>query len=1499
MIILHGSWLSHAGDSAACFVVWGEAALADPPPKPRGRPRASASSASIRRHPFSAPAAALRQSLPASSMRDDAVETSVLARLPSLAGEPLPSRSFIRERGATGQPALATWSAVGLAFDPTDTLGLLAGLPADDDTTPGVELGADLRFWQEAARFALHLLAAQRFTPQIVEADSRLLARWQPILDPPEDQGIYERFARTMPPICRALTRDDRDQPPGPRALLTDFLDTLIDAFARRTVEFRRARSALQRLPAYSWLAALASDDPQLQLPETFLKQYRAWAHPAQAASGGGFRICFRLDPPDEPDDDQILVPAANARNWTLRYFLQANDDPSLLVPAETVWRERGSMLTFLNRTFDQPQERLLAGLGLAARMFPPIEHSLRSARPDACPLTADEALTFLREAALLLQASGFGVLLPGLSTSLGVRVKLAPNRKTKTPTGGVARLSFDSIIQFDWELALGDQPLSRAEFDKLAALKVPLVRIRGRWVELHPEQLEQALAFWRRAESGQLSLAEALRMALAPDVLAGMPVTDVATAGWFSDLIREMNDGARMRPLPAPQGFVGTLRHYQQTGFAWLDFLGRYGLGACLADDMGTGKCASADTLVVVNGIPQTMDEIWHSYAGGSQFDGEGFWAAPTESLLVNAIDEETGRIVQAPIRRLYRQHVCEQLRKVRLEDGSSITITQRHRLLTSRDWTNDLHVGDYVCVPAKMLWDGQSVDPDLVTLLAWQIAEGYELADHGAVTITQKNIARLEELRQIFDHIGQRYALKINRPAIRSFRGKIPALQATSQAYRKFLEAKGYKWGKLSREKAIPPFIMQADLDSARLFLRNYFDAEASVVASMRSIEISTASPLLIQQLAVLLRRFGIWLRTSAKQKHATNGTGIFRTYQIGVIGGNGARRFLQEIGFGSPSKQQKLEAICEQVNNTNVEGVPASDLVAQMVKATGLPLRHFGMHNTVYLDGSQQFSRASLERVIAGIDHILSGEAKLQYRQQRGSKWTTRTLDAYDRLDAPQLSTTRQHLQHLLDQEVFYCKIKTIENVEYDGWVYDFEVAGHHNFVANNILCHNTIQTIALLLHQRSAGASKPSLLICPTSVVGNWRREVARFAPSLRVMVHHGAEREKAGFAELVGQYDLVLSSYALLHRDEQQLSEIEWADVILDEAQNIKNPDTKQAQTARKLRAANRIALTGTPVENRLTELWSIFQFLNPGFLGSRSDFQAQFARPIERTQDPDAARRLKALVGPFILRRVKTDPTVIDDLPAKNEIKVFCGLTKEQVTLYEAVVRDSLRRIEESDGMERRGLVLATMMKLKQICNHPAQLLKDSSALADRSGKLARLVEQLEELRAVKERTLIFTQFSEMGHLIKAHLQSVCNDEVLFLYGSTPVKARETMIRRFQEDPHGPFAFVLSIKAGGTGLNLTRANHVFHFDRWWNPAVENQATDRAFRIGQKRNVQVYKYICAGTLEERIDEMIERKQALAERIVGSSEAWVTELSTEQLRDLFVLRKEALA
>jgi SNF2 family DNA or RNA helicase len=451
-----------------------------------------------------------------------------------------------------------------------------------------------------------------------------------------------------------------------------------------------------------------------------------------------------------------------------------------------------------------------------------------------------------------------------------------------------------------------------------------------------------------------------------------------------------------------------------------------------------------------------------------------------------------------------------------------------------------------------------------------------------------------------------------------------------------------------------------------------------------------------------------------------------------------------------------------------------------------------------------------------------------------------------------------------------------------------------------LADDMGLGKTPQTLALIQSDWQANGRRPTLVVCPMSVVGNWQKEAARFTPGLPVMVHHGLTRAKGrAFKKEAEKHALVLSSYALLHRDFEFLKEVEWSGVALDEAQNIKNAQTKQAQAARALPAGYRVALTGTPVENNVGDLWSLMEFLNPGFLGTLAQFKRNFFLPIQASGDEEAAQRLKRLTGPFILRRLKTDKTIIADLPEKQEMKVFCTLTKEQASLYAAVVEEASKELDGTEGIQRKGVVLATLSKLKQVCNHPAQFLGDNSAIPNRSGKLARLTEMLEEVLATGERALVFTQFAEMGALIQRHLQETFGREVLFLHGAVPKRQRDLMVARFQGEDGGTRVFLLSLKAGGTGLNLTAANHVFHFDRWWNPAVENQATDRAFRIGQRRNVQVHKFLCAGTLEEKIDEMIQHKQELAERIVGTGEGWLTELSTAALKELFALREGAVA
>jgi SNF2 family DNA or RNA helicase len=464
---------------------------------------------------------------------------------------------------------------------------------------------------------------------------------------------------------------------------------------------------------------------------------------------------------------------------------------------------------------------------------------------------------------------------------------------------------------------------------------------------------------------------------------------------------------------------------------------------------------------------------------------------------------------------------------------------------------------------------------------------------------------------------------------------------------------------------------------------------------------------------------------------------------------------------------------------------------------------------------------------------------------------------------------------------------------------SWLAFLSSLGLGACLADDMGLGKTVQLLALeAVYRAECPDDPPTLLLCPMSLVGNWQREAERFAPALRVYAHHGRERLREGeLADRLAQADLMVTTYATATRDIEELAGYEWRRVVLDEAQAVKNSLSQAARAVRRLRAGQRVALTGTPVENRLAELWSLMDFLNPGLLGPADKFRTRYAIPVERHGQTEPAERLRVITRPYLLRRLKTDPAIISDLPEKIEIKQYCRLTTEQASLYQSVVDDMMEKIENSQGIERRGNVLAAMAKLKQVCNHPALLLHDRSAVGARSGKVIRLEEICEEILAEGDKALLFTQFTEFAAMLLPHLAARFGTDISYLHGGTSKKRRDELVTRFQSGD-GPPLFLLSLRAGGTGLNLTAANHVIHLDRWWNPAVENQATDRAFRIGQKRNVQVRKFICTGTLEEKIDEMIEEKKALANLVISDGEGWLTELSTGELRSMFELSAEAV-
>ncbi|HET6529178.1 MAG TPA: SNF2-related protein [Actinoplanes sp.] len=847
-------------------------------------------------------------------------------------------------------------------------------------------------------------------------------ARWRPVISG-TDAARHAALLAAMPAACRA----ERTRPGDVAGLpagdaLYAALHHLVDGLVRT-----RLAEAGVVLHGEPWLAALTGE-PQFDATPADARALgdRLDSWHADATSGAAVRACFRLshldDPePDEPDATGPSRPAETDGGWLLEFLLQAQDEPSVLVPAADVWRDRTAPL---RRWTHHPQERLLAGLGRAARLFPDLEAGLRVARPTELVLDTEGAHRFLSQAALLDQA-GFGILLPawwrqpqrlGLALELRERDPIAPVLRDEA-----AHLA--SIVDYRWHLSLGGRALTEMELAELARAKVPLVRLRGRWVYLDPDRLAAGLRFLRRG-GGTMTAGDALRLIrLLPPEELPLPVTVTGGTGWAADLLAGRL-GERLELRDDPAGLTGVLRPYQRRGFSWLVFLDRLGLGACLADDMGLGK-----------------------------------------------------------------------------------------------------------------------------------------------------------------------------------------------------------------------------------------------------------------------------------------------------------------------------------------------------------------------------------------------------------------------------------------------------------------------------------TVQLLALLLHARRG----PTLLICPLSVLGNWQREAERFAPDLRVRVLHGADRVQPD--ALLGGCDVLLTTYATATRDADALAAVSWDRVVLDEAQYIKNSASEVARAVRRFAARSRVALTGTPVENRLAELWSILDFLNPGVLGTAHTFRARYAVPIERYADEDAAARLRQATQPFLLRRLKHDPAVIDDLPDKRHVTHLCSLTGEQATLYQAVLDDMLERIKEATDKRRKGFVLAAMTKLKQVCNHPAQLLGDGSPLPGRSGKLERLEEILDAVLAGGERALCFTQFARFGAMLTPHLAARFGVPVRYLHGGTGAAARDAMVAEFQADPR-PGLFVLSLKAGGTGLNLTAANHVIHVDRWWNPATEAQATDRAYRIGQDRDVRVHTLVCLGTLEERIDRMIADKGVLAERVVGTGEGWLTTLSAAELRELLALSEEAI-
>ncbi len=519
----------------------------------------------------------------------------------------------------------------------------------------------------------------------------------------------------------------------------------------------------------------------------------------------------------------------------------------------------------------------------------------------------------------------------------------------------------------------------------------------------------------------------------------------------------------------------------------------------------------------------------------------------------------------------------------------------------------------------------------------------------------------------------------------------------------------------------------------------------------------------------------------------------------------------------------------------------------------------------------------------RLLAGTG--ISGGAGAQYAQGQPSHMQVRAGDwlskILDELRNPQKLAPEEGVAHGLNAELRPYQKTGVE------WLSFMNRLGLGSCLADDMGLGKTLQVLALLMRLKASARSAPSILVVPASLIGNWKNEIAKFAPALDFKILHPSEDKEFGrndFMDMPSKPVLAITSYGMLSRT-PWLSEIEWGIVIIDEAQAIKNPGTRQTKAVKMLRGSHRIALTGTPVENRLGDLWSIFDFINPGLLGNAKQF-GEYAKKLSAQEGADYGP-LRSLVRPYILRRLKTDKNVIADLPDKTEMQAFCQLTKAQAALYAKVVKELADKLDGADGIARKGAVLAAIIKFKQVCNHPSHLTGDGVWNSADSGKFARLAEISESISSRREKALIFTQFKEIAEPLLHHLAAVFRRPGLVLHGGTPVKERQKIVEQFQQEDGPPF-LILTVKAGGTGLNLTAASHVVHFDRWWNPAVENQATDRAFRIGQKKNVLVHKFVCKGTVEEKIDALINEKKALSDNILaGGEEKILTEMSNDEL------------
>lgn len=960
---------------------------------------------------------------------------------------------------------------------------------------------------------------------------------------------------------------------------------------------------------------------------------------------------------------------------------------------------------------------------------------------------------------------------------------------------------------------------------------------------------------------------------------------------------------------------------------------------GSASFSEMGSGKCRSAKDLQLINGELISAEECWQKYAVNPIFDGEGWWATPLEKLVTVSIGDD-GKLIHCSVSKLYRQHMNSFLRKIQLDDGSEMSITKTHKLLSKSQWTNDLFEGQVVCVPKQLPHETGSIDRDIAELFGWMVGDGCDSdVNSNKHRFTQKEDIDRLRVKSLLEGV----ALK-NKISLRII--EIPpnethpaaTLEANNKEFRYLCESLGYKWGRLSAKKEVPSAIMKANKEGVAAFLQGYFDAEGYVWVDRYTIEVSSASHLLLKQVSLLLRRFGIWLRLRKKRARATNGKNIWRDYWVGTIGGPSAREYINQIGFSVSYKKSDAQKILLVEPNSNVEGVPVSDDLREIITYTGLPIRHITSDFTIYVKGTQEPTRKVLSKFITNIDGILSGKKKAEMLATiaaggKGSARGKQYLPAHENLDHLWLQNKRNYLQKLVDQDVNYTTIKSIEEVNYDGWVYDLEVEGTHNYVAENILCHNTASAICALHWFIETGKTKHALVICPKSVVKSWEEQIQMFS-NLSFIALDGTKEDR--LKKLKQEKNLYLINYEGVWRMEEELLKKGFNAVLCDEAHRIKNPQSRQSKSCYVLgdAAEYRIALTGSPVLNTPIDAFGVMRFVDSTVFGeSFYSFRNKYFMNVGNDNSPipifiPRKNAEKEISDKMYSRAVRVLKDECLDLPAAiHAPNRIVSLSPEQDKAYRNLQEKLSAEIADSKQI-KISHVLTLMLKLNQITSG---WIKDPDTgeiyYFKSNPKFDELVEVVEECG--KQPIIIWAYYKADMHLITSYFGRCtkckeptnnvvgdhcpkCKTKITYrcseVQGSTKYRYAEIAKFRFSaeerakqrtklieegaskqfireqlgdlledgSEPPQTDIIVCQCVAASEGLNLQRSTVSIFYSRNWSLKDWTQALARNHRAGQTKSVTYINLVATmangeDTVDQRIVDALQKKEDLSKRI----------------------------